>query len=561
MTSSPPGPFAVTLGPLLTPGTNRKGRVAGAAWTCLLPNVADGITLTLGAPAARSLPTLARRSGEVVIVVASARQRLLASGRTRRDGVANVRVMQMTADRIPLPTASVDVVAVTDARWLRRLGGEPTLAREVGRVLTEGGSVYLEWSSLAPPGDLPVGVDAQDLLWLRTARGEVADVAPRNDPLAIDHLVDGRAANKAANKEVRSWPNRVRRRLRGEEGRVQLGALTAPRPPTYLCAAAAAAGVSIDDHRWTLSAPGGYPSKKAVLRLFPPGASAPAYLVKLAREPRFNDRIENSWFALRRLQELGLSGTAVVPAPVFAGHAGGLAYAGEGAVEGAPFRARTTAQPDCPHAAAAIDWFVGLGVQSADPAIASPAAVGDALQGLLDRFTSVYTPSARHRAFLAAQIATLGAHSGRFPVVFQHGDPGIWNLLVDRDARPVVLDWEAADARGMPLWDLLYLMRSFGVWVARAQDTPDQLQAFERHFLEPSELGERLAEAIGRFCRDASLDRALVEPLFFMCWMHRALKEASTLPRRSVRHGRYVRLLLRCIDEHRSHGLRRLFTS
>jgi aminoglycoside phosphotransferase (APT) family kinase protein len=279
----------------------------------------------------------------------------------------------------------------------------------------------------------------------------------------------------------------------------------------------------------------------------------------LAREPRFNERIENSWFALRRVRELGLSGTAVVPAPVFAGHDGGLAYAAEVAVEGRPFRARTTAQPDCPHAAAAIDWFVGLGVQSADAAIASPVAVADALQRLLDRFMSVYRPGAHHRAFLAAQIATVGAHPGRFPVVFQHGDPGIWNLLVDPDGRPVVLDWEAADTRGMPLWDLLYLMRSFGVWVARAQGTADQLDAFERHFLEPSELGEHLGDAIGRFCRDSALDRELVEPLFFTCWMHRALKEASTLSRRSVRRGRYFRLLLRCIDEHRSQGLRRLF--
>jgi SAM-dependent methyltransferase len=549
----------VTLGPLLTPSTNRKGRVAGAAWTYLLPSLTDGICLSLGAPAARSLPTLARRSREVVIVVETARQRLLLLARARRDRIANVRVIQMTSDRLPLPSASVDVVAVTDAEWLRRLDGEAPLARELGRVLTENGSVYLEWGSREPPRELPWRVDARELLWLRTARGEVTDVAPRDDTLAIEHLVAGRAANKAANKEVRSWPNRARHRLRGDGGRVQLGALTAPRPPGYLCAAAASAGVPIDDHRWTLSAPAGYPSKKVVLQLFPPGSSAAAYVVKLAREPRFNDRIENSWVALRRLHQLGLQGGAVVPAPVFAGHDGGLAFAAEGAVDGVAFRARTTARPDCPHAAAAVDWFLGLGVQSADSAIASPQAVEGALQSLLERFTAVYRPSAHHRAFLAAQIARVGAHAGPFPVVFQHGDPGIWNLLIDSEARPVVLDWEAADGRGMPLWDLLYLMRSFGVWVARAEGTADQLQAFKRHFLEPSELGELLGHAIGRFCRDAVLDRELVEPLFFACWMHRALKEASTLSRPSVRQGRYVRLLLHCIDEHRSQGLVRLF--
>jgi hypothetical protein len=561
VTASPPSapPFAVTLGPLLPPGANRKGRVAGAAWTYLLPDLSDRVTVVLGAPPPRSLPTLARSSRELVILVDSPRRQIAVRTRLRGLRAMNARVLRAPGGRLPLASESADLVAVTDARWAERLEREPALRRELDRVLADGATVYIEWPMPELPRALPVNVAAGDLLWLRTIRKEVADIAPHDDARAIDHLVRTHAVHRAANKEVRSWPNRVRRRLQRRADRVQLGALTAPRPPAYLCAAAARAGVPIHDHRWTLSAPAGYPSKKVVLQLFAPGASTPAYLVKFAREPRFNDRIENSWAALRRLHERSLAGSGVVPVPVFAGHEGGLAYAAESAVEGVPFRARTTASPECPHARAALEWFLTLGVRTADLEIARPGAVGAALQSLLARFNAVYRPAARVSTFLADQIATLGAHSGRFPVVFQHGDPGIWNLLVHGDAGPIVLDWEAADVHGMPLWDVLYFMRSFGVWVARAGGTSDQLRGFEQQFLEPSALGDVLEDAIARFCREAGLDRALVEPLFYTCWMHRALKDASTRSRRNVRDGRYFQLVLRCVDQRRSAGLRRLF--
>jgi hypothetical protein len=202
---------------------------------------------------------------------------------------------------------------------------------------------------------------------------------------------------------------------------------------------------------------------------------------------------------------------------------------------------------------------VALGGQTANVAIAPPGVVGDALHGLLERFQAVCRPRPPVRAFLADQIASLGSQTGRFPVVFQHGDPGIWNLLVSPTGAPVVLDWEAADLRGMPLWDIFYFMRSFGIWVARAEGTTDQLRGFERQFLAPSAIGDMLHDAVVQFCRDSALDWALVEPLFYTCWMHRALKEASTRSRRGVRDGRYFRLLLRCIEEHRSPGLQRLF--
>jgi hypothetical protein len=558
--SSRPGarPFAVTLGPVLAPGTNRKGHAAGAAWTYLLPDLSSGVTVALGAPPPRSLPTLVRCSEELVIVVTGARRQFTLEARLRRLRATNAQVLRATGTRLWLTSGSADVVVVTDARWLRRLEREPALAGEVRRVMASHAVVYAQWPALKQPHSLPAGISARDLLWVHTIGSEVASVAPRDDERAIEHLIESRAAQRAANKEERSWPNRVRRHVR-QADREHLGALTGPWPPHYLRAAAAQAGMPIDDHRWTLSAPGGYPSKKVLLQLFAPGRAAPEYLVKFAREPRFNDRVENSWVALRQLHERDLAAPAVVPEPVFAGHAGGLAFAAERAVAGSAFRARTTARPDCALARAALDWFVDLGAKTADPRIASCEEVGTALLGLLDRFRAAYEPRADVREFLGAQIATVAAHPGTFSVAFQHGDPGIWNLLVDPEGALVVLDWEAADIYGMPLWDVFYFMRSFGVWVARAGGTTDQLRGFEQQFFEPSALNDLLGDGVARICHDAGIDRALVEPLFYTCWMHRALKEASTRSRHSVGDGRYFRLLLRCIEQRGASGLQRLF--
>jgi hypothetical protein len=56
------------------------------------------------------------------------------------------------------------------------------------------------------------------------------------------------------------------------------------------------------------------------------------------------------------------------------------------------------------------------------------------------------------------------------------------------------------------------------------------------------------------------LDPALVEPLFYTCWMHRALKEATRLQPDRLESGTYVRLLRLCVARRDAPGLRRLFS-
>jgi len=251
----------------------------------------------------------------------------------------------------------------------------------------------------------------------------------------------------------------------------------------------------------------------------------------------------------------------VAPTPEFLGHHAGLAVLGQGAIDGVPLRARTTARPGCPHARAATGCLLAVGAATADRDVASSADVAGALRTLLDRFAELYRPSHAEYAALSTQIAAVARSADPFPVVMQHGDPGVWNVLIAAGDRPVFLDWEAAEEHGMPLWDVFYLARSVAVTVARAAGTRDALRGFSEQVLAGGPLGDELAADVDRHCADIGLDRALVEPLFLTCWMHRALKEAMRLRPGELHRSRYAALLRLCLARREAPGLRRLFAA
>jgi aminoglycoside phosphotransferase (APT) family kinase protein len=327
------------------------------------------------------------------------------------------------------------------------------------------------------------------------------------------------------------------------------------RPPHYVYQMAQAAGVSLDNFRWGLAARGDYSSRKLLFFLFDSGAmeakAAPTYVVKMVRDPEFNARLENEDRALRLLQAHGIGDRETLPRVVFSGHHANLAIVGETAVEGVPFRQRSRATADCPYAGAAITWLTDLAAATADPSTA-PGQVAATLEMLFARFTQIYTLAPDHHAFLADQIATIRHSRNPIPLVFQHGDPGTWNMMVTPGGRVALLDWEAAEPQGMPLWDLFYFLRSYAVGVARTQGVPNALAGFQQQLLAATPLRQRVVEATHHYCTQVRVVGDAVAPLFYTCWMHRALKEATRLQPAQLDRGHYVNLLRLCIDQRSS---------
>ena len=202
--------------------------------------------------------------------------------------------------------------------------------------------------------------------------------------------------------------------------------------------------------------------------LFDRAAETPEYIVKMTRDPALNLRLENEGRALEWLAERGIGDRETLPQVVFQGHHHDLAIVGETVIDGVPFEQRSSGAADCPLAGAAAAWLTELGAATADTSAASPLQVAEALGTLFERFAQIYTLTPAQHDFLAGQIAAIGRSRSRIPLVFQHGDPGTWNIWVTPSERVAFLDWEAAEPQGMPLWDLFYFVRTYGAWAMRA---------------------------------------------------------------------------------------------
>jgi hypothetical protein len=153
-------------------------------------------------------------------------------------------------------------------------------------------------------------------------------------------------------------------------------------------------------------------------------------------------------------------------------------------------------------------------------------------------------PSAEERRVLTDAVAAL-CDAQDLPLVLEHGDLGVWNVLVRLDGRPAVLDWEAGVPRGMPMWDLLYLLRSYAASSTRAG--ADRARAVLDLLEGRPPLGDSFIGATAQYASALRLDPSLLVPLLLTCWMHRAQKEAS---RRD--DGPYRRLLRHSVEERQS---------
>jgi Phosphotransferase enzyme family len=542
------------------PGSNVKGAVGGANWCFLLPSLDLGRVVCLGRPSPAGLTTLAGLADQVTVCAPaddlSRLRRSLGSAEP-----TNLSLLETAVGTAPLPDGTADLVVLPRLPVLRRRARADWVAR-ARRLLKPDGIAYVEGRFLGR-------LDAAALLWLAPAAGEVRAAAPLQDRQAVAYLERRFLKRGVVRRQLLRRPRRVLARQPAVTRIVRRrGVLIGPRterrgagPPEYIRAIAAAGGVDLESSRWGLAAPGDYPSQKVLLFLFPPAGEAPESVVKITRDPNLSFRLENEWNALTILREHRVGTDDTLPRPLFFGSHRGLAVLGESAIEGMPFRERTRATADCPYALAAIDWLLELGRATASPARSDTRGALSELGALCAQFARTYRLEPKEEDLLGACVAALARSGDGFPLVFQHGDPGPWNVLVTPAGRPAFLDWEAAEPHGMPLWDLFHFLRSYGLLVSRAAGTREPLQSFTEHFLQRSAVNRLLVDATGRFCTQTGLGAELVEPLFYTCWMHRGLKEAATLPPDQLDTGRYVGILRLAIARRDSPGLRALFST
>jgi hypothetical protein len=552
-----------------SPGSNKSGDMACADWRFLLPQLSMGVVVSIGIPTASAVRVLSQFAREIHIVSSKVEESQAQDW--KRFGNVFVRADQAGE----WLAGGIDLLLIADLQELRRVGSSVPLDNLLAS-LTEAGAIYFDGrrasvrAVLAECEAAGMRFDSRDgvsAFWLTKQFGELRTAVTLGQRRISSFFFRTVLHGKSLKKRLLSHFGRLASNLglietlimeRATVIAVGQDARLRDAPPGYLREVASQRGIDLAKFDFGMSARGLYDSNKVIFFLFEKGGGEPTIVAKATRIASFNDRLEQEWSALTQVQRSNLAPEGTYPKPLFFGYQGGLAILGQAAMKGDPFRIATTTRADCPVVADAIDWITQLGANSADTTHASPGDVSDALLRLFDTFTSIYDLPVEHSEYLRRQIVSISESEQGFPVVFGHGDAGVWNVTVESDGRSQFLDWEAADPRGMPLWDLFYFINSFSNWVSRKKTgSMDNIANFRSNLLQQGPFNDLLVSATRRYCDSIGLHESLVAPMFLTCWMHRALRQATWAE--VLQEGHFVRLLRLCIEERRSPGLAALF--
>ena len=552
--------LAISLAAEPVVGSNLRGSVSGAGWLYALPRLDFGRIVCVGLPPTPTLIALAK-IGRITLSVGPADERR-ARALVARHAWSTVAVASAASD---LASGSFDLIVVADLAAV-----SSRQADAFGRLAPDGIVVALtdEPALAVPPGSrAAAGLRPRVDLERWPAEGEVRALVPAGASverawLGRLGLLTGSVTETAVTTGQLARGERwVRRRLPGNRrwGRVAILGPEDPAagsPPAYIRDLAATAGRDLVGWSWAIAARGDYDSQKVLVLLRAPGSARPSAVVKVTRSGVHSDRLRNEDAALSAVGALPIA-AGRVPERWFSGSHAGRAVLGESFVPGEPFRDATTYGPDDPLLADALGWLTDLGAATARPAPAPDVA--QVLGRLLDRYERVYGPDDAERTALRGLVERLADLPDPIPLVRQHGDPGIWNLLAGPRGRTVFLDWEASEANGIPLWDVLYLFRSYAIAASRRRGTRDRVAGARRHLMASSPLSDQLLAVVEAYRDRIGVPGEAIEALTYGCWIHRSLKEASRLPHTRLAKGNHVRLIRAMLADPEAPTLARLF--
>ncbi len=563
----------MTLATKFEPGTNLSGDKACADWRYLLPNMNIEGVLFLGVPSVNEISVFA---SVCRIVYVCAEESVLF--RSLRDALASGNLGNVTfivSDQVPrLSTGRVmvDVIHIRGT-WLNNgLVFQKNSIDILDGWLKPEGVVY--WESVTLGGRALLNRRKRALesngygviqgFWLTpftTGRYQTAIPHGRRDiaKYFFGHVLFGRSKKMRLVSRIGEALSTVgahsfavpRCGVRAVKSRALAHV---DSPPEFLTTMAENASLDFTNCSFGLSARGDGNSNKIIYYIFEKKKKLPFAVVKMTRAAEFNYRLENEYRVLDELNARSIVEERSYPQVLFFGQHNGLSVLCQKAMHGRPFRVRTEATAGCPLAHDAIQWLMRLGIRSENGSTTG-REVADALATLLKRFNDIYQLSQVERDFLHRQIGAIADSSESFPLVFQHGDPGTWNMLVSDKNEVIVIDWEAGEPQGMPLWDLFYFIRTYASWVSRVKGLRDPIENFASHFFHSSPLRTTLKVNLDQYNQKNNFDSALIRPMFYSCWMHRALKESARLKESQLQKGNYIQLIRRLIQEEKSGSL------
>lgn len=381
-----------------------------------------------------------------------------------------------------------------------------------------------------PATHTPVGVRHRAEVALRLARATIVRVRGSRVARGSDRVSEaGSAIGVMSVHATRPRPARTEGLLLHDG---EAGAL-----PAYVRDLAAAAGRPLAPSGWRIAPLRGYRSQKVIF--FVRAIDDSPAIVKLTQDRRFNELLDNEAQALDALTRAAPGRGPRVPRLFFTGTHAGLSVIGQERLPGRPFVQVAQGGAHCPTATAAAAALTELGAATKRPA----SGVTEALEEITETYLELFRPSSGVGARLREAQRMLGALGAELPLVFMHGDTTVFNMLVSDGGEIGFVDWENAEAMGMPLWDLMDLLTTHHLWSEERSGRRTRPPDVGAALCNGRRLDPLRSMAMASYVREVGVPAQAVGPLRLMWAVRHALREARQLHLAALQRSFYHRLL------------------
>lgn len=405
--------------------------------------------------------------------------------------------------------------------------------RAAWAALRPGGACYVEWTSPLMGGPVKLRQRLEAIGFTQVACYWPWPLPDRASPLywlpiELPHVVHYLLANRVHGHGL---INRVGSKLLEVVWRVSLSlrllaplSVIARKPPvaddTVLGVIRAGwSGWSSDPSPprldWLLLTGGAKPTNKVVGLVFAESDRSPRLIAKLARVAESTAALDSEAANLRAVQALRPDRVRGVPQVLFLQKWAGQIVLGETALIGQPVYTMLRHDTCRDLALKVTDWLAAL----AEPATACPrAAWWDRLiETTVNEFEQNFGEAIDPARVQATR--TILATLGDLPLVCEQRDCSPWNVLIAGDGELVILDWESAEPRGLPLLDLIYFLTYLIFFLDGAMESQRFTESY-RAALDPATFtGRIVAECQQRYLARVGLDPSVLRPLRLLTWL------------------------------------------
>jgi hypothetical protein len=242
----------------------------------------------------------------------------------------------------------------------------------------------------------------------------------------------------------------------------------------------------------------------------------PRLVVKMSRVPESIPALHREAEILQALGTIRPGGVPGVPRLLFSREARHSLAIGETAQAGVPIGSILSRRNYRELALKATEWLAELAITSRESSDGSawPQVIDPALEEFQRAFGAVLDPGMlRESAHMLSGLPAL-------PMACEHRDFIPWNVLMSSNGALGVIDWEAAELRGLPGVDMIYFLAYLGFVLDRALPPNPRIMQSYRTGVDPRTFtGTVLHECVSRYVEETGMDPDAIGPLRQFTWI------------------------------------------